>query len=233
MTQSTVMTASTSLKLASFLALTFFLVIPAFPFGPFAAPSSTNRMAATTTEPKINIAQKIVDLHDKKATFDFCGGMMFQLVLSDKLRDELLEVAKKGETDIAVFDASVDRMAKMSKYTQSAEADGIQIFHGREVRKVPNAAGGMGFVLHLSSASSEDPEGWTPQEKKEYNGWTHDSGRHWRRGDDLLNEGYNSFRSKFGPSAFTLHHRFYWHVDQRGGLWLAAEDGCEGVVRSW
>lgn len=157
---------------------------------------------------------------------------MFQLILSDKLRDELLEVAKNRETDVAVFDTSIDRMAKMPKYSQSAEADGIHIFHGREIRKVANAAGGMGFVLQLSSASSEDPEGWTPQERKEYNGWAHDSGRHWRRGDELHNEGYDSFRSKFGPSAFTLHHRFYWHVDRRGGLWLAAEDGCEGVLSS-
>jgi hypothetical protein len=28
---------------------------------------------------------------------------------------------------------------------------------------------------------------------------------------------------------FTLHHRFYFHTDGRGRLWLAAEDGCEGV----
>ena len=27
-----------------------------------------------------------MDLHDTKGTFDFCGGMMFQLVLSEKLR---------------------------------------------------------------------------------------------------------------------------------------------------
>jgi hypothetical protein len=26
-----------------------------------------------------NVAQYLVDLHDNKATFDFCGGMMFQL----------------------------------------------------------------------------------------------------------------------------------------------------------
>lgn len=36
-----------------------------------------------------NWARYLVDCNDAKATFDFCGGMMFQLVLSDKLRSRL------------------------------------------------------------------------------------------------------------------------------------------------
>ena len=149
-------------------------------------------MAATSTG---NIAKNIVDLHDRRATFDFCGGMMFQLVLSGKLREELVKVAKSGDRDVSVYEASIDRMSKMPKYSQSAEADNLQIFHGREVRKVPSAAGGMGFVLQLTS-QNDDPEGWTPQEKLEYNGWAHDSGRHWRMGEELTKEGYSSFRYK-------------------------------------
>ena len=32
-----------------------------------------------------SVHRYLVDLHDGNAVFDFCGGMMFQLVLSDKL----------------------------------------------------------------------------------------------------------------------------------------------------
>ena len=31
-----------------------------------------------------------------------------------------------------------------------------------------------------------------------------------------------------GEKAFTLHHRFYLHLDRSNQLWLSAEDGCEG-----
>ena len=41
-----------------------------------------------------NVAQYLVDLHDSKAAFDFCGGMLFQLKLSDMLRADLVERAK-------------------------------------------------------------------------------------------------------------------------------------------
>lgn len=41
-----------------------------------------------------NVAQYLVDLHDSKAAFDFCGGMLFQLRLSDMLRADLVERAK-------------------------------------------------------------------------------------------------------------------------------------------
>ncbi len=64
-------------------------------------------------------------------------------------------------------------MALMPGYVQTGDADNVRVFHGREVRKVPTAAGGHGFVLQLSHAG-EDPQGWTPQERAEYDGWGHD-----------------------------------------------------------
>eukprot|EP00316_Scyphosphaera_apsteinii_P012813 CAMPEP_0119340886 /NCGR_PEP_ID=MMETSP1333-20130426/101212_1 /TAXON_ID=418940 /ORGANISM="Scyphosphaera apsteinii, Strain RCC1455" /LENGTH=224 /DNA_ID=CAMNT_0007352741 /DNA_START=122 /DNA_END=796 /DNA_ORIENTATION=- len=178
-----------------------------------------------------NLAQYMVDLHDAHGTFDFCGGMMFQLVLSDMLRDHFTNVAKDGQAQqhqqLVVFDAAINRMAKMPGYSKDAHADNTQIFHGREVRKVPDAAGGMGFTIHLSH-SDEDPEGWTLQERAAYDGWGHDSGRMWRNGEQLEKEGFQAFRNKFGAQAFTLHHRFFLHLDQQNRLWLSAEDGCEG-----
>ena len=174
------------------------------------------------------INNKIVNLHDSIAVFDFCGGMMFQLVLSDKLREDLLHAAENP----VIYDGSMKRMSMIPNYSMSADADDVNIFHGREVRKVVNAAGGMGFVLQLVS-SKDDPEGWSTQEIQEYNGWAHDSGRKWRKAADHASEGNDLYRNKFGPTSFGLHHRFYWHLDQNNGLWSSAEDGCEGVLRIW
>jgi hypothetical protein len=177
----------------------------------------------------LNVAQYLVDIHDANGVFDFCGGMLFQLVLSEKLRAHLAQVAKAGDGDKqpAVFDAAANRMAKMPNYRKVADADNVTVFHGREVRQVANAAGGMGFVLQLCFAG-EDPEGWTKEELSGYDGWGHDSRRTWRKGERLEAEGFRTFRSRFGPSAYTLHHRFYLHFDRRNQLWLSAEDGCEG-----
>lgn len=178
-----------------------------------------------------NVAKYLVDLHDSKSTFDFCGGMMFQLMLSDKLRSHLAHVAEsggEGAKQPVVFDATKPRMANMPGYSKSADADNMQLFHGREVRQVPDAAGGMGFVLQLSH-TDDDLEGWTPAERAGYDGWGHDSRRQWRNGPMLEDEGFSSFRTKFGPSAFALHHRFYLHLDRGNRIWLSAEDGCEGT----
>jgi hypothetical protein len=179
-----------------------------------------------------NMAKCLVDLHDSRAVFDFCGGMMFQLVLSEKLRSHLADVANAcgdGQQPV-VFGATIDRMAKMPGYCKDATADNVRLFHGREVRSVPTAAGGMGFVLQLSFAGApgEDPEGWTAQELGGYDGWGHDSRRTWRNGERLEREGFAAFRTRFGASAFALHHRFYLHLDREKRLWLSAEDGCEG-----
>lgn len=178
-----------------------------------------------------DIAQYLVDLHDAKATFDFCGGMMFQMVLSQQLREHLIQVAKKkGEGQPVIFDATKPRMHQIADYEKSATADNIRMFHGREIRKVPDAAGGRGFVLQLSLANNgDDPEGWTPQEIEGYDGWGHDSARVWREGDRLEEEGFTAFKSQFGPEAFALHHRFYLHFDSANRMWLSAEDGCEGT----
>ena len=108
--------------------------------------------SARETHYNNNIAKYLVDLHDSKATFDFCGGMMFQLVLSDSLREHLARVATRGdeEQQPVIFDATKSRMGMIPGYSKSEAADNVRIFHGREVRNVPAAAGGMNFVLHLS-----------------------------------------------------------------------------------
>ena len=177
-----------------------------------------------------NVARYLVDLHDNKATFDFCGGMMFQLVLSEKLRSHLLETTTHPpHQQPAVNDASKRRMQNLDGYEQNADADNVHLFHGREIRRVPHAAGGMGFVLQLSLANADDPEGWTAEEIQGYNGWTHDVNRTWRTGERLQQEGFTNFREKFGPDAFALHHRFYLHKDANNRMWLSGEDGCEGT----
>jgi len=177
-----------------------------------------------------NTAQYLVDLHNNKSTFNFCGGMMFQLVLSEKLKDHLEGLASDElDQQPVVFDASHPRMNQISDYSQSSDADNIRIFHGREIRQVPDATGGMGFVLQLSHSDEDDPEGWTSEEVEGYDGWGHDSGRVWRQGDRLEKEGFSGFRSRFGPKAFALHHRCYLHYDNGNSMWLSAEDGCEGT----
>ena len=158
------------------------------------------------------------------------AGMMFQIVLSEKLRSYLEAVAKEdGASQPVVFDASKGRMMQIPDYSQDAHADNVRVFHGREIRQVPDATGGMGFVLQLSMADGSDPEGWTAAEVAGYDGWGHDSGRTWRKGDRLVEEGFKDFQARFGPAAYALHHRFYLHFDRGNRLWLSAEDGCEGT----
>eukprot|EP00978_Attheya_sp_CCMP212_P008590 scaffold20212_cov54-Attheya_sp.AAC.1 len=212
----------------------------------FAVPSGGGAMAVPVQlfEPKerdahygnpLNVAQYLVDLHDEKAAFNFCGGMLFQLVLSEKLRNHLASEAAKGVKDAGqptIFDASKSRMFQVPDYSKVASADNVRIFHGREIRQVPSATGGMGFVLQLSLASGDDPEGWTPEEVKGYDGWGHDSGRTWRKGERLETEGFKNFRKQFGESSFALHHRCYLHFDDASRMWLSAEDGCEGTPDS-
>lgn len=41
--------------------------------------------------------------------------------------------------------------------------------------------------------------------------------------------GYTNFSKEMGKEAFGLHHRFFLHYDDRGRMWLCAEDGCEGT----
>ena len=69
-----------------------------------------------------------------------------------------------------------------------------------------------------------------PHQIAGYDGWGHDASRTWRKRDRLESEGFKNFGSKYDTKAFALHHRFYFHHDARGQLWLSAEDGCEGVV---
>jgi hypothetical protein len=158
--------------------------------------------------------------------FDFCGGLLFALRLSAALRAQL-SAADKARS-IAVAGAAVERMSLLPGYRRSNEADNAVLFHGREVRDVPGAAGGQGLVLHLVLAGAEDAEGWSKQELLEYDGWGHDSRRKWRKADSHAREGFPQFKSLFGAAAYSLHHRFYFHLDGANQLWLSAEDGCEG-----
>ena len=188
-----------------------------------------------------NIAQYLVDCHDTPGvTFNFCGGMMFGLVLSPALREHLGEVAAAGPDDPRqpkLYDASVARMSmKPDGYAKDASADDATVFHGREVRKVSAAPHGSTstMFIHLSLASGDDDaEGWSAEEIEEYSGWMSDRGRRWRDGGVYAAEaGANWYRAKFGPEAFGLHHRFYLHLDGGDNFWLSAEDGCEGVAQS-
>mmetsp|Transcript_21455 Transcript_21455/g.25890 ORF Transcript_21455/g.25890 Transcript_21455/m.25890 type:complete len:244 (+) Transcript_21455:90-821(+) len=176
-----------------------------------------------------NVAQYLVDLHDCNGVFDFCGGMKFQLVLTDKLRDYLVKVASGSKNQPVIFDDNTFRMSKIPSYSQNAFADNIQLFHGREIRQVPAAAGNMNMVLQLSLANGDDPEGWTNEEVGGYDGWGHDVGRQWRTGEMLEKEGFTDFRGQFGMDSYALHHRFYLHFDKSNQMWLSAEDGCEGT----
>ena len=69
------------------------------------APTPTQLYAADARQTRYgaNVARYLVDLHDHPpgATFNFCGGMMFGLVLSDALRSHLATVAANGESDPA------------------------------------------------------------------------------------------------------------------------------------
>jgi hypothetical protein len=80
---------------------------------------------------------------------------MFQLVLSEKLRNYLQEVASSypssKDSQPVVHDAKHSRMFQIPQYEQSAFADNQQLFHGREVRQVPNASGGMGLYCTLAT----------------------------------------------------------------------------------
>ena len=81
---------------------------------------------------------------------------MFQIDLSERLRAHLLSVAGGKGNQPVVHD--VPLMRQVPGYAQESFADETVYFHGREVRQVPDAAGGMGFKLHLSLAN-DDPEG--------------------------------------------------------------------------
>jgi len=205
-----------------------------------------------------NVAQYLLDLHDEGATFNFCGGMMFQLVLSEKLQTHLksvVDAADKETQQPVIHPAAQPLMSRIPNYKKSSFADNISIFHGRELRKIPTANGGMGFVLQLSyadpSAALEedasavevagkgadaswngkavDPQGWSKEEITTYDGWRSDQFRQWRKASMYETEGYSTFGKEFGNEAFGLNHRFYLHLDNQNRMWLSAEDGCEGT----
>ena len=70
-----------------------------------------------------NIAQRLVDLHDAQTVFDFCGGMFFQLLLSDALRSHLNGIATAGGPgQPIVFGATTNKMDKMPGYRKVFES---------------------------------------------------------------------------------------------------------------
>jgi len=62
-----------------------------------------------------NIAQFLVDLSDSRATFDFCGGMMFEFKLSDKLRARLLGVSSEGSASLQPTVADSSKVSELKK----------------------------------------------------------------------------------------------------------------------
>lgn len=168
--------------------------------------------------------------------------------------DHSAAIAAGSDQQPVVFGASCTRMQATPGYARASDADCVSFFHGREVRQVEGAAGGMGMAMHLSD-TEDDPEGWSPQELADYNGWGHDSGRPWRcdcfpdflsifdsfrvmSGLNLMHrnveswasEGVSGTQERFGEAAFGLHHRLYLHLDRQNNFWLSAEDGCEGFA---
>lgn len=206
-----------------------------------------------------NVAKYLLDLHEEGAILNFCGGMMFQLVLTEKLQTHLKSVAvdSSGEgkhKQPIIHPASQSLMSRTPDHKKSSFADNIQSFHGRELRKIPTANGGMGFVLQLSyadpsatsqelSSSSDvgkgadaqwngalvDQQGWSKEEISTYDGWRSDQFRQWRKCSMYEDEGYTTFGKEFGNEAFGLNHRFFLHLDNQNKMWLSAEDGCEGT----
>ncbi|KAL3796895.1 hypothetical protein HJC23_008848 [Cyclotella cryptica] len=140
--------------------------------------------------------------------------------------------------------SSQSLMSRIPNYQKSSYADNLSTFHGREIRRVPNANGGMGFVLQLSysdpstysnegtnDGEAVDPEGWSAEEIASYDGWRGDTFRKWRNAATYEAEGFADFSSRFGKEAYGLNHRFYLHLDNGGKMWLSAEDGCEGTPK--
>ena len=73
-----------------------------------------------------NVARYLVDLHDANATFDFCGGMLFQLVLSPSLYAHFSGVAAGGGSDPhqpVVYERTINKMHRLPGYTKDASAD--------------------------------------------------------------------------------------------------------------
>ena len=171
-------------------------------------------------------------------------GMMFQLSLTNKLKSHLQSVASSNDKQPILHPSSQSLMSRIPNYQKSTYADNISTFHGREIRRVPNANGGMGFVLQLSysdpttysnagtnDGKAVDPQGWSSEEISTYDGWRGDSFRKWRNAETYESEGFSDFKSTFGNEAYGLNHRFYLHLDNGGKMWLSAEDGCEGTPK--
>jgi hypothetical protein len=235
------------------------------------------------------IVEKHVYIHTHASFHPLSTGMIFQFVLTDKLIAHLEPIASSPtleQQQPIIHPASQSLMSRVYNFNKSSYADNRSIFHGREIRKVSNARGGMGFVLQLSCADDfhgddndgeeegdlttttltggsraniqitksitgentmlpkganaiwngqpVDPQGWSLSEITTYDGWRSDTFRQWRNARMYESEaegggGYTNFSKEMGKDAYGLHHRFFLHYDDRGRMWLCAEDGCEGT----
>jgi len=184
---------------------------------------------------KDKIAQYLLDLNDAKATFTFPGSSVYQLHLSDALQDHLQQAVAGNVKAPQLLDMSHPLITKKgNKRIQDyaggwSKADNVQLFHGREIVKVPLAKGGMQQVLQLCLAG-DDPMDWSPEECDSYDaGYTDRRYRKWKSAEDYYNEGV-PLAEIYGPDAYALHHRFYFHKDVNNCLILSAEqDGMKGV----
>ena len=69
-------------------------------------------------------------------------GMMFQLSLTDKLKSHLQSIASTPNSKQPILHpASQSLMSRIPNYSKSSYADNISTFHGRELRRVPDAKG--------------------------------------------------------------------------------------------
>merc|ERR1711865_1232465 len=84
----------------------------------------------------------------------------------------------------------------------------------------------MNFVLQLSYSDTDTDSGNENEIENECDP------EEWRKGEQLVKEGYTTFPTRFGSKAFALHHRFYLRYDTQNRVWLSAEDGCEGYPDS-
>ena len=86
---------------------------------------------------------------------------MFQLVITDALKDHLLSAsfqqndADDTDTDTAKEDVMVyqqtPRMHLTPEYQRSSAADNVKYFHGREIRNVPFAGDGYDLTIIIGT----------------------------------------------------------------------------------
>ncbi|KAL3793576.1 hypothetical protein ACHAW5_002856 [Stephanodiscus triporus] len=132
--------------------------------------------------------------------------------------------------------ASQSLMNRVPDYERSSHADNIYAdpYGTRTTTTSTSAVDGV-VVPSGKGADSAwdgravDDQGWSNEEIATYDGWRSDRVRQWRNARTYAAEGFDRFSEVFGDKAYGLNHRFFLHYDDRGRMWLCAEDGCEGT----